>query len=181
MKIFVVPHNNQVLMLLNWVLPSSVVKKNPTATCLFGQFRKINPWLSWALPLADHKHNCIFIVPAEFSDLTKMKHFYHMSFSIWNCKLMSILNTLNTLVSASPAKLQPPNTLGLLLPPLSLLQCFSPVCSSELDSAWALLTSIPLCLGQGETSSHRQWVGLLLVLSSQQVKDKQDKQSVYLR
>lgn len=99
-------------MLLNWVLPSSVVKKNPTSTRLFGQFRKMNPWPSWALPLADHKQICIFIAPAEFSELTNMEHFYHLSFSIWNCQLMSIQHTL---VPAIPAKPQPPNTPGLLL------------------------------------------------------------------
>lgn len=127
-------------MLSNWVVPSPMVKKNPTATCLFGQFRKINPWLSWALPLAGHECICIFIAPAEFSELTNVKHFYHLSFSIWNCKLMS---SLTTLLSASPAKLQAPNTRGLPLPSLSLdaPMRFSCLCSLELDSARALLSS----------------------------------------
>lgn len=166
-------------MLLNWVFPSSVVKKNPTATCLFGQFRKMNPWLSWALPLAHHEHICIFIAPAELSELTNVKHFQHLSFSIWNCKLMSILNTL---VSASPAKLQPPNTQGLLLPSLRLdaPMHFSRLCFLELDSARVLLTrTSPVPRAGGNIKS--QWVGLLLVLSLQQVTEKQDKLSVYLR
>lgn len=53
------------------------------------------------------------------------------------------MSSLTTLVSASPAKLQAPNTRGLPLPSLSLdaPMRFSCLCSLELDSARALLSS----------------------------------------
>lgn len=158
------------LMLLNWVLPSSVVKKSPTATCLLGQFRKMNPWLSWALPLADHKHlYCSSWV--QWND--KYETFLPPEFQHLELPTYSILNAL---VSVSPAKLQ--SLPAIPEPPPMLSSC---LCSSGLDSAQALLSSTPLCLGQGETSSHRKGVGLLLVVSLQQVKHKQDKPSVCLR
>lgn len=162
-------------MLLNWVLPSSVVKKNPTATCLFGQFRKMKPWLSWALPLAHHWHICIFIAPAEFSELTNMKHFYHVSFSIWNCKLRTPWtpwfqqaqpNWAPKHTGSPPATSEPAPML------------FSCLCSPGLDSV-GLCWAAPPVPRQGETWSHRQWV--LLVLSVQQGKHQQDKHSVCLR
>lgn len=156
------------LMLLNWVLPSSVVKKNPTGTCLFGQFRKMNPWLSWALLLADQKHICIFIAPAEFSELTNMKHFYHLSFSIWNCKLMSTLNTLVQQVQQTTI----PNQAH-WISSCHLWACSNAFLSSlELDSAQALLPRTPCALGRGKHQSHRQWVGLLPALSLQSKKNR---------
>lgn len=127
------------LMLLNWVLPSSVVKKNPIVTCLLGQFRKMNPWLSWALPLADHKHlYCSSWV--QWND--KYETFLPAEFQHLELQTYRILNAL---VSASPAKLQPlpanPE------PPPMLFSCF---CSSELDSARSLLSSTPSASGRGK-------------------------------
>lgn len=119
------------LMLLNWLLPSSVVGKNHTYTCPVGQLGKMNLWLSWTLPLEDHDHICIFIAPTEFSELTNVEYFYHLSFSIWNCKPMSIQNVL---VSASPAKRTNPKRTA--FPPAvsrALLHEFLSFLSLELD------------------------------------------------
>lgn len=162
------------LMLLNWFLPSSVVKKNPTSTCLVGQFRKMNPWLSWVLLLADHEHICIFIAPAEFSKFTNMKHFYHLSFSIWNDTLMSIQNTL---VSTSPAKLQPPNTLGLLLPSLSPLQCISLVSALQRWTKLRLCWPAPHC-ASGRGKHHvtgSEWACFLFCPCSKSKKNRINK------
>lgn len=85
------------LMLLSWFLPSSVVKKNPTSTCLFGQFRKMNSlaFLSIASsrPQADlHLYcscwvQCIdkyeTFLPPEFQhlELQTQEHPAHLGFS----------------------------------------------------------------------------------------------------
>lgn len=157
-------------ILLNWVLPSSVLKKNPTATCLFGQFKKMNPWLSWALLVADHKHICIFIAPAEFSELTNI-------FATW----VSASGIANWWASCTPwfQQAQPnhnPQAHWVSSCPCSRVFLLSLPFGAghSLGSA----ESTPLCLRQGETSNHRQWVDLLLALSLQQVKEQQDKTKV---
>lgn len=160
------------LMLLSWFLPSSVVKKNPTSTCLFGQFRKMNSlaFLSIASsrPQADlHLYcscwvQCIdkyeTFLPPEFQhvELQTQEHPAHLGFS-------KVSQTTTPNHSGSPPAISEP----------------APMLFSCLSSGSA--ASTPHWAGQGEISGHRQWVGLLLVLSLQQAKEKQDKQSVYLR
>lgn len=87
-------------------------KNNPTATCLFGQFRKMKPWLSWALPLAHHWHICIFIAPAEFSELTNMNHF-----TTWvSASGIANLGHPEHPGFSKPSQTEPPTTLGLSCP-----------------------------------------------------------------
>lgn len=158
-------------MLLNWVLPSSVVKKNPTAICLFGQFSKMKPWFSWALPLAHHGHICIFTASAEFSELTNTNHFHHLSFSIGNCKLRTPWfqqaqpNWTPNHAGSPPATSEP-------APMLS-----SCPCSPGLDWTRALLSSTPVPQAGGNVESQAVSAACSVLAANQ----TQTGQSVCLR
>lgn len=144
-------------------------KKNPTAPCLLGQFRKMKPWLSWALPLAQHWLICIFIAPAEFSELTNMNRFYHLSFSIWNCKL-------RTPWTPRFQQAQPnwtPNHTGSLLPLWACSNAFLLSLLSRAGLSPSSAEQLPLCLGQGERGVTVSAACPVL----QQGKHKQDKVS----